>query len=139
VAELKTQPTDASVEAYLAAIQDETRREDCRTLVRWMREITSEKPVMWGTSIVGFGIYRYQYASGRSGEMPLVGFASRKRDLTLYIMTGFERYDALLARLGKFKLGKGCLYIKRLADVDTSVLRQLITESAQHMRATNRG
>lgn len=93
--------------------------------------------MMWGDSMIGFGSYHYKYASGREGEWFLVGFAPRKQNLTLYIMAGFEQYDALMARLGKHSTGKSCLYIKRLADIDQAVLRELVSQSVAHMRATN--
>ena len=137
MAELKTRPTDASVEAFVQSVADEARRADCLAVLRLMKTVTGAEPRMWGGSIVGFGQYHYRYASGREGDWFLVGFSPRKNDLTLYIMAGFEQYEALLARLGKFKLGKSCLYIKRLADVDTGVLKELIAASVQHMRETN--
>ncbi|HUP24316.1 MAG TPA: DUF1801 domain-containing protein [Thermoanaerobaculia bacterium] len=136
MAELKTKATDVSVEDFLARIEDESVRADCQKLVRMMKKITRAEPKLWGTSIVGFGVYRYQYASGRSGEWLRVGFAPRKRDLTLYIMPGFDKYGDLMARLGKHKTGKSCLYLKRLADVDTKVLEELVRESVAHMKAT---
>ena len=98
-----------------------------------MEEVTGEKAVMWGDSIVGFGTYHYVYASGREGDWPVTGFAPRKQALTLYIMSGFDQYDELLARLGKHSTGKSCLYIKRLSDVDVDVLRELVAESVAHM------
>lgn len=133
MAELKTQPNTESVEAFLdrAAVGD--RRADCATLVEMMRAATGEEPVMWGPGIVGFGRYRYQYESGRKGEFLLIGFSPRKSDLTLYIMPGFDRYPELMARLGKHKTGKSCLYLKKLADVDLAVLRELMAESVQAM------
>ena len=103
-----------------------------------MREVTGEEPSMWGTNIVGFGAYNYTYASGREGEWPLVGLAPRKRNLTLYIMDGFASYDALLAKLGKYRTGKSCLYINKLDDVDIDILRELIAQSIAHVKATNR-
>jgi hypothetical protein len=137
MAELKTQKTDASVGAFLEAVEHPTRREDSFAVLEMMREITGHEPAMWGPSIVGFDSYHYQYASGREGEWPVVGFSPRKRSLTLYIMDGFEQYDALLARLGKHKTGKACLYINKLADVDHDVLRELIRQSVDHVRATH--
>ena len=137
MAELKTKPTDASVGEFLSSVADENRRADCLVLLTMMQSASGAAPRMWGTSMVGFGQYHYRYASGREGDWFLVGFSPRKNDLTLYIMAGFEQYDALLSRLGKFKLGKSCLYIKWLADVDWGVLQELITASVQHMRATN--
>lgn len=132
----KTVPTESSVKEFLASV-DAKRQPDCATLVDLMREITGEEPQMWGTSIVGFGSYHYKYASGREGDMPVVGFSPRKQALTLYIMDGFEQYDALLAKLGKFKTGKSCLYIKKTADVDMDTLRELVRQSVEHVIATN--
>jgi len=134
MAELKTKRTEASVTAFLKRVADDTRRQDCLTVLRMMKQATGAEPKMWGSSIVGFGNYHYEYASGREGEWFLTGFAPRKRDLTLYIMAGFGRYDTLLAKLGKFKIGRSCLYIKRLADVDLSVLRKLVSTSVRRMK-----
>jgi len=135
MSELKTRPTEDSVIEFLDKIADENRRTDCLTIMELMRNATGTEPVMWGTSIVGFGRYRYRYASGREGEWPLVGFSPRKNDLTLYIMPGFGAYESLMTRLGKHRTGKSCLYIKRLADVDPSVLQTLIRKSVQAMAA----
>ena len=137
MSELKTQRTNQSVDEFLLTIPDEQKRRDCITLVDLMQEATGSKPVMWSSGIVGFGTYRYHYASGRSGEWLLTGFAPRKQNITLYIMAGFEQYNDLMQRLGTYKTGKSCLYIKRLADVDVAVLKQLVVESAKHMAATN--
>ena len=131
--EPKTQKNDASVVDFLDGVSDDKRREDSFAILELMRDVTGEEPAMWGTSIVGFGSYRYRYASGREGEWPLVGFSPRKRNLTLYIMSGFKQYDALLAKLGKFKTGKACLYVKKLDDVDLTVLEKLVRESVRHM------
>jgi len=133
MAEAKTQPTKASVAAFLAAIPDEERRRDCKLVAKLMREATGAKPVLWGTNIVGFGTYRYKYASGREGDWPVVAFAPRKNDLTLYVMPGFDRLAGHLAKLGRHKTGKSCLYLRRLADVDLAVLRQIITWSVEEM------
>ena len=135
MAELKTQKTDASVQAFLEAVENPARREDAFAVLDMMREITGHEPAMWGSSIVGFDTYHYQYASGREGDWPVVGFSPRKRTLTLYIMSGFDPYEALLARLGKYKTGTSCLYINKLADVDQDVLRDLIRQSVDHVRA----
>jgi hypothetical protein len=134
VAELKTRPTKVSVDTFLTRIQDEARREDCRTLVRLMKRATGERPTMWGPSMVGFGNYHYRYASGHEGDCFLAGFAPRKRELTLYIMSGFDRYKALLARLGKHKTGKACLFVRRLADIDLAVLEELVSASVKHLK-----
>jgi hypothetical protein len=135
MAKLKTQKTNASVTAFLKSIADDDRRKDCQTLVRIMKRAVGAEPKMWGTSIVGFGHYHYKYASGRENDWFLAGFSPRKQDLTLYIMAGFDHYDALMARLGKHKTGKSCLYLKRLADVDVAVLEDLISASVKHMTA----
>lgn len=137
MADLKTKCTEASVDAFLKSAIHDTRRQDCETVLRIMKGATRAEPRMWGPNIVGFGSYHYKYASGREGEWFLAGFAPRKRDLTLYIMPGFERYEALLAKLGKHKTGKACLYIKRLADVDLRVLEELVTASVKHTRQTH--
>jgi hypothetical protein len=127
--ENKTKATDVSVNSYLSAIEDESRRKDCEALARLMSQATNEQPKMWGTSIVGFGSYHYKYPSGREGDSPLAGFSSRKGDITLYLESGFPGYDGLLSKLGKHKTGKGCLYIRKLSDVDLNVLEQLIADS----------
>ncbi len=133
MAELKTKQTTASVAEFIAAIADEDRRADCEAILSLMAAVTGEEPAMWGTSIVGFGSYRYKYASGREGVWPLTGFSPRKRNLTLYIMTGFDRYPELIANLGTYTTGKSCLYIKRLADVDIDTLRELVEASVRRM------
>jgi hypothetical protein len=134
VAELKTKETGASVDAFLATIKDEARQKDCQTVSRLMGDATKAEPRMWGSNMVGFGSYHYKYASGREGDWFLTGFAPRKQDLALYIMGGFDRYEALLKELGKYKTGKSCLYVKRLSGVDVAVLKQLIVASVKHMR-----
>ncbi len=133
MAKLKTQKTDASVGAFLDGVPSEKKREDSYAILELMQEVTGQEPAMWGTSIVGFGSYCYKYASGSEGEWPLVGFSPRKQNLTLYIMSGFDDYDALLADLGKYKTGKACLYINKLEDVDLETLRELVRQSAEHM------
>ena len=137
MAELKTKMNDASVDAFLNTVVDERKRQDCFTLVDLMTEATGAQPRMWGDSIVGFGEYHYKYASGREGNWFLAGFAPRKQNLTLYIMSGFDQYDGLLGKLGKHSTGKSCLYIKRLDDVDMATLRELVVESVQHMIQNN--
>jgi hypothetical protein len=131
--ELKTRPTEASVDDFIAAIPDETRREDCRTVVEIMKDATHSEPKMWGPAIVGFGEYHYKYDSGREGDWFLAGFSPRKSALTLYVMAGFDRYDSIMARLGKYKTGKSCLYVKKLSNIDLDVLRELVVESVKHM------
>jgi hypothetical protein len=134
MAELKTKRNDASVKGWLAAIPDPERRKDCETVIRVMKQATKAEPAMWGASIVGFGSYHYKYASGREGDWMLTGFASRKAELTLYIMSGFAGYDGLLAKLGKHRNGKSCLYLKRLSDIDMKVLKELVAVSVRHMK-----
>lgn len=133
--ENKTKQTEASVEEYFANIDDETRRADCVALAKLMSGVTRKPPKMWGSSIVGFGSYHYRYASGREGDMCLAGFSSRKADLTVYVIT--EGQEALLKKLGRHKRSKACLYIKRLADVDMKVLRQLVVASVAEVRRLN--
>jgi hypothetical protein len=133
MAELKTKETNESVTAFLDNIADKRRREDCLAVVDIMRAVTKEEPRMWGSSIVGFGRYHYKYESGREGDWMITGFSPRKGDLTLYIMGGFEAFPDLMQGLGKYKTGKSCLYIKKLADVDAAVLRKLITKSVKQM------
>ena len=133
MAELKTRENDASVEEFLGRTAEGSRRDECATLVQLMQAATGVAPKMWGGSIVGFGKYRYRYESGREGEWPVIGFSPRKTDLTLYIMPGFERFDELMGRLGKFRTGKSCLYVKKLENVDLAVLRELIEASVAHM------
>jgi hypothetical protein len=137
VAELKTRPTDASVEDFLNTVEPATKRQDAFTLLELMKEVTGEEPQMWGENIVGFGRYHYKYASGREADWMLTGFSPRKQNLTVYIMAGFERYDDLLARLGKHSTGSSCLYIKKVQDIDLDVLRGLVKASVAHMKATN--
>ena len=133
MAEPKTRPTGPSVSAFLRTVADEDRRCDCLAVVKIMKEATRAERRMWGTSIVGFGTHHYRYASGREGDWPLTGFSPRKNDLTLYIMGGFGRYEPLMSRLGKYKNGKACLYIKKLADVDMEVLKALVATSVEHV------
>jgi len=134
MAEMKTRPTNASVDKFLNQVPDEARREDCFKIVKMMEEITGEKPQMWGPSIVGFGSYHYKYASGQEGDWPITGFSPRKQDLTLYIMPGFAEQSDLMTQLGKHRTGKSCLYIKRLSDVHVPTLKKLIRDSVKRMR-----
>lgn len=134
MAELKTKVTRASVEKFLEGIKDEKRRQDCYQILKIMKQATRAEPKMWGTSIVGFGEYRYRYASGREGEWFLTGFSPRVQNLTLYMMGGFDK--DVLKRLGKYKTGKGCLYINKLEDVDLRVLKELVVKSAQLAKAS---
>ena len=135
MAELKTKVNDASVEDFLNGVDNEKRRADSFKVLGLMQKITKEPPEMWGNSIVGFGRYTYKYASGREGKWMVTGFSPRKQALTLYIMAGFERYDELMEKLGKYKTGKSCLYIKKLEDVDMDVLENLIAASVKYMKA----
>lgn len=133
MSELKTKQNDASVETFLGSVENRRRREDSFTVLKLMKQITGEEPRMWGSAIVGFGSYRYRYASGRSGEWPRIGFSPRKQSLTFYVMPGFSSCEELLARLGKHRTGKSCLYINRLADVDMGVLEDLLRNSLETM------
>ena len=126
MAEQKTKPTNQSVTDFLNKIPEPERRADCFEVARIMEEITGEKPTMWGPSIVGFGSYRYKYASGREGDWPMTSFSPRKKDLTLYIMMGFEKHADLMEKLGKHSHSKSCLYIKRLSDIHIPTLKKLI-------------
>ncbi len=129
MAELKTKETRASVDQFVNQLTDEKRRKDCRALVQIMQRASKQPPKMWGASIVGFGSYHYKYDSGREGDMCLIGFSPRKAALTLYLKGGLEPQAALLEKLGKYKTGKGCLYIKSLDDVDVKVLEKMIGKS----------
>ncbi|MFN2221352.1 MAG: DUF1801 domain-containing protein [Chloroflexota bacterium] len=137
MAELKTKPNDQDVEAFLNSVEDEQRRRACFAIKEIMEQVTGAEAKMWGDSIVGFGSYHYKYASGREGEWMLTGFSPRKRNLTLYIMSGFDEYDELLDNLGKYKTGKSCLYVNKLEDIDLEVLTDLVRQSVQHMIETN--
>jgi hypothetical protein len=136
-AENKTQPTEASVDAFIDAIEDPRRREDCRAMLPMLERITGEKPRMWGPSIVGFGRYHYKYPSGREGDAILAGFSPRKGDLTVYVNSGFGPFADQLAQLGKHKSSVSCLYLKRLADVDVAVLEQILAESVRLTRLSH--
>lgn len=134
-----TVPTGASVDNFLAAVPDDRRRADAERLCALLGEVTGEAPVMWGPSIVGFGTYRYTYAGGRTGDWPLVGFSPRKQQLVVYLVGGCEeRYSSVLARLGPHKTGKGCLYLKRLDDVDESALRELVDRTVRVHKGVDR-
>jgi hypothetical protein len=139
MAENKTQPTKLSVAAYIDALPDETKRADAKALVNLMQSAIGEKPKMWGPSIIGFGSYHYTYESGREGDMPLAGFSPRKAATVLYGLTGFSDAEAWLAKLGKHTTGKGCLYIKKLADVDQKVLEALVVKSISAKRSQAKG
>lgn len=123
---LKTKPTRVTAAEFIAAVPDPVRRADAETLCAMMERLTGEEPVMWGPSIIGFGSYRYKYDSGHEGEMCRVGFSPRKTELVLYVLGASTEQEAALARLGRHRTGKGCLYVKKLADVDMAVLEELI-------------
>ena len=135
MAELKTRPTGVAVDEFLDAVADPQRREDAKKVRAMMERLSGEPAAMWGPSIVGFGRYHYKYDSGHEGEMARLGFSPRARELVLYLDdAGYQRHQALMDKLGKYKTGKSCLYIKRLADVDEAVLEQLVAGSLDYMR-----
>jgi hypothetical protein len=136
--ENKTKPNEQGVAQFLAAIPDEQRRQDCQTLVALMSKAAKAEPRLWGSNIVGFGQYHYVYESGREGDMMLVGFSPRKPALVLYGMGGVDQREALLEKLGKYKTGKGCLYIKKLEDVHLPTLKKLIEQSAKQAKKKDR-
>jgi hypothetical protein len=135
MAELKTKPTTASVAAFLKNIENPDQRDDCRELARLLRQITGKRPKMWGPSIVGYGSYHYRNRSGREGDWFLAGFSPRKQNLTIYVMPGFDRYPTLMKKLGKYKTGKCCLYVKRLDDVDGGILRRLLEKAVKDIES----
>jgi hypothetical protein len=135
VAENKTRPTRASVSAFMNAIEDPGMRTDARKVAAMMRRATGKRATMWGPSIVGYGSHHYRYDSGREGDFLVTGFSPRKQALTVYIMPGFSHFADLMKKLGKYKTGKSCLYIRRLADIDEAVLERLVLESVKYMRA----
>jgi hypothetical protein len=137
--ENKTKATNSSVAAFIAALADQSRRADAKALVKLMQSATGEKPKMWGPAIIGFGSHHYKYDSGREGDMPLVGFSPRKAATVLYGAIGSSGTEAMLAKLGKHTTGKGCLYIKKLADVDLDVLQAVIIKSVAAKRAKRAG
>ena len=134
MSDLKTKQNEGSVEDFLNSIEDERKRNDAFVLLEMMKTITGEAPKMWGPSIVGFGSYHYKYDSGREGDWFRTGFSPRKQNLSLYIMDGVEKYQDLLARLGKHKIGKSCLYVNKLADIDLEVLREMIRQSMKEKK-----
>ena len=123
--------------AFLNSVPDEKKRRDSFTILELMKKVTGKEPEMWGDSIVGFGEYHYNYASGREGDWFLTGFSPRVENLTLYIMAGFDQYDTLLSKLGKHSTGKSCLYIKKIEDIEMDVLEELVRRSVEHMEKTN--
>ena len=129
----KTIPTKKSAETFISEIEDDGKRIFAEKIHNMMEEISGEKAVMWGASIIGYGTYQYKYASGREGEFMKVGFSPRKQNMTLYIMPGFDRYGELLGNLGKYKTGKSCLYIKKEQDINFEILKDLVESSYQYM------
>ncbi|MBL8190885.1 MAG: DUF1801 domain-containing protein [Acidobacteria bacterium] len=136
MAEPKTKQTNASVEDFINTVKDEQTRDDCWAVVKLMQDATKAEPKMWGPSIVGFGLYTYKYASGKTGDWPLVGFSPRKQNLTLYVTSGGDGEDELLEKLGTFTRSKACIYVKRLSDLHLPTLKKLITASIKHLRKT---
>jgi len=134
LAENKTRATSASVSAFLSGIEDRQQRSDLKKVAAMMRRATGERPRMWGPAIVGYGSYHYRYDSGREGDFMITGYAPRKQAMAIYILPGFGRFANLMDKLGKFKTGKSCLYVKRLADVDEQVLERLIRDAVKYMR-----
>jgi hypothetical protein len=134
MAEAKTKPTEQSVEGFLEQLADEQVRDDCFAIVKLMKKVTGEKPKMWGPSIVGFGKYHYRYESGHEGDSCLAGFSPRKQNITLYVLPDAVGHAALMKKLGKHKAGKGCIYIKKLDDIDTGVLEKLIAQSVDTIK-----
>jgi hypothetical protein len=135
LAVLKTKENDASVEAFLKTVNDEGKRKDAMEILSMMKKITGEKPKMWGSGIIGFGNYIYESPkTGRSGEWFITGFSPRKQNMTIYIMPGFAAYGDLLKKLGKHKTGGGCLYFNTLADIDTGILKELVSHSFTYMK-----
>ncbi len=133
MAENKTQRNDGSVEDFLNSVPEEQKRKDAFSVLELMKKTTGLAPEMWGSSLIGFGNYHYKYESGREGDIFITGFSPRKQNLTIYIMPGFERYQELMDKLGKYKTGKSCLYIKKLSDIDMEVLQDLINRSVDYM------
>ena len=134
MAELKTKLNDASVEKFLKAVEHKEKRELSYKILELMKKITKEEPKMWGNSIIGFGTYHYKYKSGQEGDWMQVGFSPRKQAVTLYIMSGFSKYENLMNKLGKYKTGRSCLYIKKEEDIDFKVLKELIAQSVKYIR-----
>jgi hypothetical protein len=134
MAENKTKATKASVTEFIKSIENTQMRADVRKVAAMMRKATGKRAKMWGSNIVGYGTYHYKYESGREGDFMVTGFSPRKQALSVYIICGFKPFDALMSKLGKYKTGKSCLYIRRLSDVDEKVLERLIVGSVKHMR-----
>ncbi len=134
MAEMKTKKNDLSVEAFVDGIKDEKTREECRAVMTLLKKATGAEPKMWGTSIVGFGEYHYKYESGREGDWFIAGFSPRKANLTLYLSSGFEAYPEEMNKLGKYKTGKSCLYIKQLEDIDAKLLAKIVKDATKKMK-----
>lgn len=135
MADVKTKENDKSVTDFINALENEEKRNDCFEIIKIMKEVTNLEPKMWGENIVGFDSYHYKYESGREGDSLVTGFSPRKTNLTIYIVSGFSNYTALLEKLGKFKTSSSCLYIKKLSDIDKSVLKELIIQSVKMIKA----
>ena len=134
MAELKTKETKLSVTKFIGKVEDDQKRQDLQAILKLMKQVTKEEPKIWGDSMIGFGHFHYISDSGREGDWFLTGFSPRKQNLTIYITPGFDKYESLMKQLGKHKTSKGCLYIKKLEDVDMKVLKQLIKQSYQDMK-----
>jgi hypothetical protein len=137
MAKNKTTENTNSVTGFISSIADEARQSDCRAIVKLIKSETGFPPKMWGPSIIGFGSYHYKYESGREGDMPLVGFSPRKNEFAFYLSANFEKRDELLKKLGKHSTGKGCIYIKKLSDIDTDVLKTMVANSVKYRKSTN--
>lgn len=137
MAELKTKLTGQDPKEFLMTIADEKKRQDSFKILALLQQVTGFEPRMWGSSIIGYGSYHYKYASGQEGSWPLTGFSPRKQNLTIYITAGFDQYNDLLKRLGKYSTGKSCLYIKKIEDIDLDVFTELVKQSVDHMVKTN--
>ena len=134
MAETKTKPTAVSVKDFISTVPDEQKRKDSLVLIDMMSKITKEEPKMWGPSIIGFGSYHYKYESGHEGDMCITGFSPRKAAISVHILMGFNKSPELMKKLGKYKMGKSCLYVKKLTDIDTKVLEELIEESVKYIK-----
>lgn len=133
-AQLKTQKNEASVEGFLNSIKEEQKRADAFRIMELMQKACKEEPKMWGPAIIGFGDYTYKYESGREGDWFLMGFSPRKQNLTIYIMTGYERHPDIMSRLGKFKTGKSCLYINKMSDINEKALKELLDAAMKDLK-----
>lgn len=132
--ENKTKPTEESVTEFVNSVENEQKRKDSFELIQHMRQITGKEPKMWGPSIIGFGSYHYKYDSGHEGDAPLCGFSPRKSAISLYVFTGAEKHKHLLEGLGKFTMGKACIYVKKLSDIDLNVMENIINETTEFLK-----